>query len=52
MPSGKLVSRQFQYLETELQQMADSCHHWGGHLSSGGERFLAMHIAPWIQGGN
>jgi len=30
--------------------MADSCHHWGGHLSSGGEVYLAKYIAPWIQG--
>ncbi len=29
--------------------MADSCHHWGGHLSSGGEIFLARHIAPWVK---
>jgi hypothetical protein len=27
---------------------ADSCHHWGGHLASGGETFLAKHIAPWV----
>jgi deoxyribose-phosphate aldolase len=26
MNTGKLLSRQFQYLETELLQMADSCH--------------------------
>ena len=26
MNTGKLVSRQFQYLETELLQMADACH--------------------------
>ncbi len=32
------------------EEMADSCHHWGGHISSGGERFLARHIAPWVRG--
>ena len=32
MNTGKLVSRQFQYLETELLQMADSCHQSGGLL--------------------
>lgn len=32
------------------EQMADSCHHWGGHIASGGELFLARHIAPWICG--
>jgi deoxyribose-phosphate aldolase len=26
MNTGKLISRQFQYLETELLQMADACH--------------------------
>jgi pimeloyl-ACP methyl ester carboxylesterase len=30
------------------EEMADSCHHWGGHLSSGGETYLAKRIAPWI----
>jgi deoxyribose-phosphate aldolase len=33
MNTGKLVSRQFQYLETELQQMADSCHQSGAILA-------------------
>jgi deoxyribose-phosphate aldolase len=33
MNSGKLISRQFQYLETELQQMADSCHQSGAVLA-------------------
>jgi pimeloyl-ACP methyl ester carboxylesterase len=28
---------------------ADSCQHWGGHISSGGETFLATHIAPWVK---
>lgn len=32
MNSGKLVSRQFQYLETELLQMADACHAAGALL--------------------
>jgi pimeloyl-ACP methyl ester carboxylesterase len=32
------------------EEMAESCHHWGGHISSGGERFLAKHIAPWVKG--
>jgi pimeloyl-ACP methyl ester carboxylesterase len=31
------------------EDMADQCQHWGGHLSSGGESFLANHIAPWIK---
>jgi pimeloyl-ACP methyl ester carboxylesterase len=30
------------------EEMADTCHHWGGHIASGGELFLAKHIAPWI----
>lgn len=30
--TGKLVSRQFQYLETELLQMAESCHQSGALL--------------------
>ena len=33
MNTGKLVSRQFQYLETELQQMSDSCHQSGAVLA-------------------
>ncbi|HEY6391868.1 MAG TPA: hypothetical protein VIX89_11360 [Bryobacteraceae bacterium] len=33
MNTGKLISRQFQYLETELQQMADSCHQSGAVLA-------------------
>lgn len=33
------------------EAMADSCHHWGGHIASGGELFLSKHIAPWIVGG-
>ena len=32
MNTGKLISRQFQYLETELLQMADACHQSGGLL--------------------
>jgi len=32
MNTGKLVSRQFQYLETELLQMAESCHQSGAVL--------------------
>ena len=32
MNTGKLLSRQFQYLETELLQMADSCHASGAIL--------------------
>ena len=32
MNTGKLISRQFQYLETELLQMADSCHASGAIL--------------------
>jgi len=32
MNTGKLISRQFQYLETELLQMADSCHETGAVL--------------------
>lgn len=32
MNTGKLVSRQFQYLETELLQMADACHQSGAIL--------------------
>ncbi len=31
--TGKLISRQFQYLETELLQMADSCHESGAVLA-------------------
>ena len=32
MNTGKLISRQFQYLETELLQMADACHASGAIL--------------------
>jgi len=32
MNTGKLLSRQFQYLETELLQMAESCHQSGALL--------------------
>jgi pimeloyl-ACP methyl ester carboxylesterase len=32
------------------EDMADTCHHWGGHIASGGEAYLARHIAPWIRG--
>jgi deoxyribose-phosphate aldolase len=32
MNTGKLISRQFQYLETELLQMADACHAAGATL--------------------
>src|SRR5207302_5932451 len=32
MNTGKLISRQFQYLETELLQMADACHSAGDIL--------------------
>jgi pimeloyl-ACP methyl ester carboxylesterase len=31
-------------------EMADSCHHFGGHLSSGCETFLERRIAPWVRG--
>ncbi len=31
------------------KEMADTCHNWGGHISSGGEKYLAHYIAPWIQ---
>lgn len=37
MNTGKLVSRQFQYLEMELVQMADACHQSGA--------VLAVHLA-------
>jgi pimeloyl-ACP methyl ester carboxylesterase len=30
------------------EELADSANHWGGHLSSGGEVYLARHIAPWM----
>lgn len=33
MNTGKLISRQFQYLEMELVQMADACHQSGATLS-------------------
>lgn len=33
MNTGKLISRQFQYLETELMQMADACHQNGAVLN-------------------
>ena len=26
---------------------AEKCQHWGGHLSSAREEFLARYIAPW-----
>jgi pimeloyl-ACP methyl ester carboxylesterase len=32
------------------QEMADTCHNWGGHISSGGEAYLARYIAPWVRG--
>jgi deoxyribose-phosphate aldolase len=32
MNVGKLIARQFQYLETELRQVADACHESGGVL--------------------
>lgn len=32
MNTGKLISRQFQYLETELLQMAEACHQSGATL--------------------
>ena len=35
MNSGKLISRQFQYLETELLQMAEACRESGGILKVG-----------------
>ncbi len=31
------------------EEMAETCHHWGGHIASGGELFLSKHIAPWIK---
>jgi len=53
MPEGLSAEERELYAEKLHQlawceEMADTCHHWGGHLSSGGERFLALHIAPWI----
>lgn len=30
---------------------AETCNHWGGHLSSAREEFLARYIAPWARGG-
>lgn len=33
MNTGKLISRQFQYLETEMLQMAESCHQSGATLA-------------------
>lgn len=35
MNTGKLISRQFQYVETELMQMAESCHESGAVLRVG-----------------
>ncbi|MGN6368749.1 MAG: hypothetical protein ACTHN5_10855 [Phycisphaerae bacterium] len=54
MPEGLSGEERGLYAE-KLHQMgwcedlAESCHNWGGHLSSGGEEFLAKHIAPWIR---
>ena len=31
------------------QEMADTCQNWGGHLSSGGEAFLARYVSPWVR---
>ncbi len=53
---GSLTAGDAALYEHKLEQlawhpdMADACHHWGGHLSSGGEVYLARHIAPWIRG--
>lgn len=53
---GNLTAEERELYDRKLTQlpwtphMADTCHHWGGHLSSGGEVYLARHIAPWIRG--
>ena len=53
VPEG-LTGEEKKLYEEKLHQLAwcedlaESCNHWGGHLSSGGEEFLAKHIAPWI----
>ncbi|HUO10897.1 MAG TPA: hypothetical protein VM008_21525 [Phycisphaerae bacterium] len=31
------------------EEFAETCNHWGGHIASGGEEFLAQHIAPWMK---
>jgi pimeloyl-ACP methyl ester carboxylesterase len=31
-------------------KFAETCHHWGGHLSSAREEYLARYIAPWARG--
>jgi hypothetical protein len=55
VPAGATAGERALYEEKLVQlawreEMAESCHHWGGHISSGGERFLARHIAPWVKG--
>jgi len=55
MPEGLTEEEQALY-RTKLKQlawceaMAEEGEHWGGHLSSGGEAYLARHIAPWVVG--
>jgi pimeloyl-ACP methyl ester carboxylesterase len=54
-PADLPLEEQILYREklTQLpwrQEMADTCHNWGGHISSGGEAYLARYIAPWVRG--
>ena len=33
------------------QEHAANCGHWGGHITSANEEFLARYIVPWVRGG-
>ena len=45
------------YLYDKLEQLAwqphmmSQCRHWGGHISSAAEEYLARYIAPWMMRG-
>jgi pimeloyl-ACP methyl ester carboxylesterase len=52
---ANLTPEEARLYDEKLEQLAwcpdwaDSCHHWGGHLASGSETFLAKRIAPWVK---
>lgn len=44
--AGRALYRKLHQIEWR-PEFADACFHWGGHLSSAVEEYLATHVAPW-----
>ena len=44
------TGRPYGALGKRLSSFGGTSNHWGGHLSSAREEFLAQYIAPWVTG--